>query len=85
MKTSGNKDIEKNVIESVRAIEDFAFKCASFNLNSSKTLEKKENQHIGKKKVQFFSSQLGILGGTFTNMFRYSNNNEDNDDGERRR
>lgn len=53
------KDIEKNVIESVQAIEDFAFKCASSNLNSSKTQERKENQRIGKKKV-FLAAHLQI-------------------------
>ena len=83
MKTSGNKDIEKNVIESVQAIEDFAFKYASFNLNSSKTQERKENQHIGKKKVQSCSSQLGILhmaahlGRVPLTLFRYFDTDHD--------
>lgn len=37
-----------NLIESTQAIEEFAFKYASFNLNASKTEERKKNNHIGK-------------------------------------
>ncbi|KAJ7389275.1 hypothetical protein OS493_032432 [Desmophyllum pertusum] len=35
-----------NLIESTQAIEEFAFKYASFNLNASKTEERKKNNHI---------------------------------------
>ncbi|XP_068737030.1 adhesion G protein-coupled receptor L3-like [Montipora capricornis] len=71
MKTSGNKDIEKNVIESVQAIEDFAFKYASFNLNSSKTQERKENQHI--------VIQLSLVPKGYTQNFTFTNDYEEDE------
>lgn len=51
LKANAGKDIEDNVIESVQAIEDFAFKYAVLNLNASKNQERKKNQHIGEKNV----------------------------------
>lgn len=48
MKLSPNKESEDNIIDSARVVEDFAFKYASFNLNSSRNQERRENQHIGK-------------------------------------
>lgn len=42
-----------NVIQSTQTIEEFAFKYASFNLNTSHTEERKENKHIGKKKLNY--------------------------------
>lgn len=41
-----------NVIQSTQTIEEFAFKYASFNLNTSHTEERKENKHIGKKTTE---------------------------------
>ena len=41
--------IGESIMLSARAIEEFAFKYASFNLNASKRETRKKNQHIGTK------------------------------------
>lgn len=47
-----------NVIQSTQTIEEFAFKYASFNLNTSHTEERKENKHIGKKTTKLFVNEM---------------------------
>ena len=49
MQENSKTEIGEGIMLSARAIEEFAFKYASFNLNASKREERKENQHIGKK------------------------------------
>ena len=49
LQENSKTDTGEGIMLSARAIEEFAFKYASFNLNASKREERKENQHIGKK------------------------------------
>ena len=49
LQENSKTEIGEGIMLSARAIEEFAFKYASFNLNTSKRDERKENQHIGKK------------------------------------
>ena len=51
LQENSKTEIGEGIMLSARAIEEFAFKYASFNLNASKRDERKENQHIGKKKI----------------------------------
>ena len=52
LQENSKTEIGEGIMLSARAIEEFAFKYASFNLNASKREERKENQHIGKKNIQ---------------------------------
>ena len=49
LQENSKTEIGEGIMLSARAIEEFAFKYASFNLKASKRDERKENQHIGKK------------------------------------
>ena len=49
LQENSKTEIGEGIMLSARAIEVYAFKYASFNLNASKREERKENQHIGKK------------------------------------
>ncbi|CAH3166343.1 unnamed protein product [Porites lobata] len=46
LQENSKTEIGEGIMLSARAIEEFAFKYASFNLNASKRDERKENQHI---------------------------------------
>lgn len=49
MEENSKTAIGESIMLSARAIEEFAFKYASFNLNASKREARKKNQHIGTK------------------------------------
>ena len=49
MKENSQTAIGESIMLSARAIEEFAFKYASFNLNASKREARKKNQRIGTK------------------------------------
>ena len=49
MEENSKTAIGESIMLSARAIEEFAFKYASFNLNTSKREARKKNQHIGTK------------------------------------
>lgn len=51
--------IGESIMLSARAIEEFAFKYASFNLNASKREARKKNQRIGTKHT--FESFLSFV------------------------
>ena len=51
LQENSKTEIGEGIMLSARAIEEFAFKYPSFNLNASKREERKENQHIGKKYI----------------------------------
>ena len=49
MEENSQTAIGESIMLSARAIEEFAFKYASFNLNASKREARKKNQNIGTK------------------------------------
>ena len=49
MEENSKTAIGESIMLSARAIEEFAFKYASFNLNASKREARKKNQRIGTK------------------------------------
>ena len=60
LQENSKSEIGEGIMLSTRAIEEFAFKYASFNLNASKREERRENQKIGKKKSHL-SPQLTFV------------------------
>ena len=51
MEENSKTAIGESIMLSAKIIEEFAFKYASFNLNTSKREARKKNQHIGTKRV----------------------------------
>ena len=59
MEENSQTAIGESIMLSARAIEEFAFKYASFNLNASKREARKKNQRIGTKHT--FESFLSFV------------------------
>lgn len=59
MEENSKTAIGESIMLSAKIIEEFAFKYASFNLNTSKREARKKNQHIGTKHT--FESFLSFV------------------------